>query len=201
MFFSERWAAAFINSLGNENDTIEDGIEALKALASWTKALNGELFGSAAAEKLEKLIRSGFEKTYGMAKNLPSPAPEAALKIIVLLVRKNYFRHIDSVIVEAQKLLGKKNGIVSATLEYALPPQAAEAALATSSAPALADEPRIIAAIKKRTGAARVELERRINSELIGGYRLQIGDEIIDASVRSQLRKLESRLASGFGGI
>jgi F-type H+-transporting ATPase subunit delta len=58
-------------------------------------------------------------------------------------------------------------------------------------------ELRITEAIKKRTGALRIKLETQVNPELIGGYRLRIGDEIIDASVRSQLRRLESCLAAG----
>lgn len=42
-----------------------------------------------------------------------------------------------------------------------------------------------------------MELTGQVKEELIGGYRLRIGDEIIDASIRSQLQKMEACLAGG----
>jgi F-type H+-transporting ATPase subunit delta len=104
------------------------------------------------------------------------------------MVRKNTIHHIDSVIEETTKLLNKKRGIVAASIEYALP---------------LGEETviRVKEAIKKRTRAARVDLSGQLRPELIGGYRLKIGDELIDASISSQLKKLENRLAAGVGGM
>jgi len=45
-----------------------------------------------------------------------------------------------------------------------------------------------------------VELTGQINTELIGGYRLKIEDERIDASVRRQLLEMEACLAAVDGG-
>ena len=190
MFAPGRWAAAFVNSLAAQGGE-EEGLNAFRELASWVKTLPsvlgpGAVSGSSAAEKLEKLIREGMAKTRDSAELMNSdPALEIALRFLILMVKKNMIRHIDSVIEETKKILDKKNGIVQVSLEYASPP---------------GDESRIKEAIKKRTGAVGVELEGRVNPELIGGYRLQIGDEIIDASVRSQLRKLETCLTAGIGG-
>jgi len=103
------------------------------------------------------------------------------------VVRKNIIRHIDPVIAEAKKILDRKNGIVQVSAEYAFPPGEDF-------------EFRIMERIKKQTGAVRVDITGQVNPRLIGGYRLRIGDEIIDASVRLQLRKLETCLASGDGG-
>ena len=175
MFVPGRWAAAFVDSQGGD---IEEGLNALVALTAWVKSLSGAIFGSSSAEKIEKLIREGI------AESGTPPATETALRLVVLMVRKNVFRHIDPVIDEIKKILDKRNGIVQGSLEYAFPPEED-------------DISRIKEAIKKRTGAARVNLTEQMNTELVGGFRLRIEDEIIDASIRSQLRKLETCLAEG----
>ena len=181
MFLSRHWAEAFIKStevLGGEAD---EGLEALKTLVPWAASLPGMISGSYAALKLEKLVREGIAAGGSSA----SPALEAAVRFLVLMVKKNALSRSDSVIDEVQKILDARNGIVRASLEYALAPDE--------------DESRITGAIRKRTGASVVRITRRLNPELIGGYRLIIGDEMIDASIRSQLEKLETCLAFGGG--
>ena len=191
MFVPGRWAAAFINSLATLGGEAEDGLKALRILASWVKPVPGAVFGSAAgssaAEKMETLVRRkmaasdaspGGDASGG---TLP-PALEAALRFFVLMIRKKAIRHIKSVIDETQKILDRKNGVIAVTLEHALPP---------------VDESRIKEEIRKQTGAVRVDITEQVNPELIGGYRLRIGDEIIDASVRSQLQKLLTALQNG----
>ena len=191
MFQSGHWAAALINSLEKEGGEIEDGIEFLKVLAGWVKNLPGEVSGSYAAEKMESLVREASAVAVAKATavaaakataNSGNGSPqETVIRFFVLLVKKNNTRHLDSVIAEAEKLLNKKRGIIEVSVEYA---SAADENM----------ESFIKEEIKKRTGAAGVNLTGRINAGLIGGYRLRMGDEIIDASVRCQLRKLETCL-------
>ncbi|MBW4699048.1 MAG: F0F1 ATP synthase subunit delta [Aphanocapsa lilacina HA4352-LM1] len=52
----------------------------------------------------------------------------------------------------------------------------------------------LIERIRRRTAAVRVELRRRVDPELLGGMIIKIGDEVIDASLRGQLRKLTLQL-------
>jgi F-type H+-transporting ATPase subunit delta len=182
MFHPGHWAAAFINSLDREGADSGEGVEVLGVLASWIRALPGEVFGSSPACKAERLIREGLAKS-----GTVSPAGEIAARFIALMIRKNAIRHIDPVIDEAKKLLNRKRGVVAVFAEYAFP--------------AGADvESRISEIIKRKTGAAGVELVGRVRPELIGGCRLRIGDEIIDASIRSQMRRLEAHLAVAYGG-
>ena len=189
MFQTGHWAAALINSLEREGEEIEDSIAFLKVLSGWVKTLPGEVAGSHAAEKVESLIREAMAKTTATAAALAdtkakSSSPnEIALRFFVLLVKKNNTHYLDLVIEEAKKILDKKRGIISVSVEYAF-------ASDENVESFLKEE------IKKRTGAAQVNLTGRVNAELIGGYRLRIGDEIIDASVRSQLRKLETSLSA-----
>ena len=197
MFSGRAWAEAFINTLEREgaktdNGVYADGIEALEVFAPRISSLRGIAFGSAAAEKLEALFREGMKQA-----GVSSPAYETALRFIILMVRKNVFRYIGRVLDEAKKLLDIKNRIVRVIIEYAAAP--GEDAASAKSAK-FADEGRIKELIKQQSGAAAVEVVTRNNQELVGGYRLRIGDEVIDASVRSQLKKLADSLAAGDGG-
>lgn len=45
------------------------------------------------------------------------------------------------------------------------------------------------------TGAREVELETRIDRDLIGGVIIQVGSQVIDASLRGQLRRISLRLS------
>ena len=197
MFSSRAWAEAFINTLEREGaktgDVIfDDGMEALGIFAAQVSSLRGTVFGRSAAEKLEALFREGITKA-----GVSSPSYETALRFVVLMVRKNVFRHFERVLEEAKKLLDIKNRIVRAIVEYAAAPGEDTA---SAKSVKFMDEGRIKELIRKRSGAARVEMVMRNNRELIGGYRLRIGDEVIDASVSSQLKMLAASLASGDGG-
>jgi len=188
MFSAISWAQAFINILEND-DSIDEGFETLKAFTPFVKSLPGPVSGKSASEKLEALIRKG------MAENTPPASAstfEAALRFIVLLVRKDRFRYIDLVIEKIKSLIDKRRSIIAASLECAFLPGVDK----PIEEPDI-EESRIIDVIKKRTGAAGVELTKRLNPQLIGGYRLRIGDEVIDASIRSQLRELLTVMQNG----
>jgi len=199
MFSAISWAQAFINTLDNSPDTtlansvekddsIDEGFETLKALASFVKSLPGPVSGKSASEKLEALIRRVMVGNTPLAS---APTFEVALRFIVLLVRKDRFRYIDLVIEKIKNLIDKRRGIIAASLECAFLPGVDK----PIEEPDI-EESRLIDVIKKRTGAAGVELTKRLNPQLIGGYRLRIGDEVIDASIRSQLRELLATLQS-----
>ena len=48
----------------------------------------------------------------------------------------------------------------------------------------------IVAQIKKTAGYENVELEESVNPDLIGGFVLQIGDKLVDASIAYDLRAI-----------
>lgn len=51
--------------------------------------------------------------------------------------------------------------------------------------------------VQAMTGATSVELESKLDSELIGGVIIKVGSQVIDASLRGQLRRLGIRLSAG----
>jgi F-type H+-transporting ATPase subunit delta len=128
---------------------------------------------------VETFIRQGIGKTV-----FSSAALEITLRFIVLMVRKKNIRHIKLVLDETKKILDKRRGVLAVQVEYVFP-------LGNDFEYSLKE------LIKKQSGATRVELRGRVNPGLIGGYRLRIGDKVIDASIRSQLYELETCLAAG----
>jgi F-type H+-transporting ATPase subunit delta len=171
-----RWALAFTNSLGRD---AEEGFEILKVLSVWIKRLPGSVSGSSAASRLEGLILEGAVKA-GLGKG---PAVEKVSRFTALLVKKDLIRMVDRILEEVEKILDKRRGTLRVFAESALP---LEGDL----------EKRICDDIRKK-GINEVRLEKKINPDLVGGYRLRIGDEIIDASVRFQLQKMAAELAVG----
>lgn len=51
--------------------------------------------------------------------------------------------------------------------------------------------------VKSMTNAQEVELDTKIERELIGGVIIKVGSQVIDASLRGQLRRLSLRLGTG----
>ena len=179
MFASKQWAAAFVNSFEREGGDIEGGINTIKALVDFAASLPGLVFGRAAASMLEPLVRDAMTKA--------KQDQETAVRFFLLMVKKNAIRHADLIIGEIRKTLDKRKGVIKVSAEYAFEPEKD-----------LLSE--INSTIKQLTGSATVELTGQINKELIGGYRLRVGDEIIDASVRRQLHEMETSLAARDGG-
>lgn len=51
--------------------------------------------------------------------------------------------------------------------------------------------------VKSMTNAQEVELNTKIEQDLIGGVIIKVGSQVIDASLRGQLRRLSLRLGTG----
>lgn len=69
-------------------------------------------------------------------------------------------------------------------------------ALATSAVPlGDQDRERLVADLSKRYGK-EVRLETRVDPSILGGLVLQIGDQVIDASVQTRLQQLRRQLAT-----
>jgi F0F1-type ATP synthase delta subunit len=185
MFLPERWAAAFVDTLGAdaggktggaENravENLEEGIEALKSMAPCIKKIRGFFGGTNSAGQIERMMR----KAAGSGFPLPDRNLEITIRFIALLVKRNLFHRIDAVILQLERILDEKKGILPVILESAFP---ADKDFQDS----------LVDLLLRKTGAARIRLETRQESGLLGGYRLIIHTSVIDASLRSQLRNM-----------
>jgi F-type H+-transporting ATPase subunit delta len=53
--------------------------------------------------------------------------------------------------------------------------------------------------VTEMTGANQVDLETRIDRDILGGVVIKVGSQVIDASLRGQLRRVGLRLTSASG--
>ena len=60
-----------------------------------------------------------------------------------------------------------------------------------------AQEDTICDRVKAMTKSKSVELAVTINPDLIGGVIIKVGSQVVDASIRGQLRRLKSSLTAG----
>ena len=106
------------------------------------------------------------------------------LNLAKLLIRKSRSDIVGQIAEEFESLLNLERGIALSRVTTAVP---------------LTDESRQIVreAIQKITGSSRVNLDERVDSELVGGIVVQIGDHIIDGSVRTRLSGLRRTVATG----
>ncbi len=62
-----------------------------------------------------------------------------------------------------------------------------------------AQQQTVIARVQQMSGAEQVELQRRIDPELIGGVLIKVGSQVLDASIRGQLRRITYSLMNSAG--
>ncbi|NJP08262.1 MAG: F0F1 ATP synthase subunit delta [Leptolyngbyaceae cyanobacterium RU_5_1] len=102
---------------------------------------------------------------------------------LLLLVDRRRIVLLAGIFKEFQALLRKLNQIVLAEVTSVR-------SLTDDQKAAIKDK------VKAMTGAHQVELETKLDPELIGGVIIKIGSQIIDASLRGQLRRISLRLSN-----
>jgi F-type H+-transporting ATPase subunit delta len=167
MFLAERWAEAFVNA---SETNAGEGLALLRAVFPLVRGIPGEVSGRAAAFRLEKMLRAA-------AGTGESPGMEAAIRLLVLLVKKGNLRFSEAVTGAIEKILDRQRGTLECVLEAAAPPEEDF-------------QEDLKKALIKKTGATEVRVLPRINPELLGGFRLRLGDEVLDASLRGQLEQM-----------
>ena len=179
MFAKERWAAAFINLAAGD---IDNGLGVLRIGLRAASRVRENLSGDADAGKLEKALRRSMESA-----GVSGPGPEYACRLLCLLVRKGRFspHSGEALLEEIERLKDRASGALTARLDSAFPLE--EEAIEQV-------KEWLRRRMGKTPGAKEIKLLTRVAPELLGGYRLQIGSESIDASLRFLLRDLASHL-------
>lgn len=181
---AQRWSSA--------SDLI-DGIEELAvraaAIAAPTSDIEGELFrfSRTIAENPELELALGRRLGDDAAKGtlvrslLQSRASEATTLIAASLVQEPRERRVRALLSNAMRIVADERGRTVATVVTAVPLNDAQLE-------------RLSAALSKKYGMA-VALNTVIDPTVVGGLRVQIADDVIDASVSSRLADLRQRLA------
>jgi F-type H+-transporting ATPase subunit delta len=170
MFQGDRWADAFMAVCG---DHAAEGVDTLKAFVSPLSRLPGQVSGNGYGARVEKMLRSAL--------GTPGPGAEYAIRFVVLLIRRGCFKHLNAALRAVEQRLDAKRGVLTVNTESVRP---------------LDDElqERIKAGLIKRYGAREVRLVSQIVPELLDGYRLCIGTEVIDSSLKGQIQKMAKEL-------
>lgn len=100
-----------------------------------------------------------------------------------LLVDRRRIRFLEGICQQFQALLRKLNQTVLAEVT---------SAVELNEGQQQAVREKVVA----MTGAHQVELDARVDPDLIGGVIIKVGSQLIDASLRGQLRRIGLRLTS-----
>lgn len=119
------------------------------------------------ADKKQKIVEAVAKSSIG----------EMTLGFIRLLIIKARESFLPEILNEFVVLYKKYNNINTVKLTTAVP---ISDAIKTG----------IIEQVKKAAGVENVELEETVNADIIGGFVLEMGDKMIDASIAYDLREV-----------
>ena len=106
---------------------------------------------------------------------------EPVRRLLDLLGRRGRLELVPGILESLRQLINQERGVDTARVTTAVPLDPAEREL-------------IAARLSERTGK-KIQIEASVDPSMIGGVVAQIGDEIIDGSVRGRLDRLRRALA------
>jgi F-type H+-transporting ATPase subunit delta len=100
---------------------------------------------------------------------------------VTYLAKKKMLGDADAIIAEYRKLYNHQHNIVEATVTLIerLPERT---------------RLELREALKKKYKAKEVHMLEKVDARLIGGMKVQVGDEVYDSSIKNTLRQLETQL-------
>ena len=124
---------------------------------------------------------SSADKREGLARAITGAEPEL-VNFLELLIEKHRMPEIFRIRRELDEMWKKENRRLDVTVVSAVELDPAVVA-------------RIGEEVERQTGEA-VELSSRVDDGIIGGIVLQVGNMVLDASIRSRLEKLRKTVAT-----
>lgn len=179
MYHADRWAAAFISALDNK---AEAGLVCLKNLADLLKPIRGVLFGRSIANSIDEMMSAEFikQKDNSLGGIIEHEYP---IRFVCLLIEKNLFRNIDSIIAKIDSMLDEKNNVLNVVVETA-----------SDENKGNAFENELTQMIKESMGSDHVKMSITVVPELLAGFRLRMNGHYIDASLKGQLEQMTADL-------
>jgi F-type H+-transporting ATPase subunit delta len=174
---SEPYAQA-IMTLAQSNNLVDKIGEDMASIATLLKE-SPELLNC-----VENPLVGGEAKKAILNQVLGSQVNPFTLKFLMVLVDRGRIAFLENICLQFRALLRQLQKTVLAEV---------------TSAVELSDEQResIRQRVLAMTSAAQVDFETRIDPDLIGGVIIKVGSQVIDASLRSQLRRITMRLGAG----
>jgi len=123
---------------------------------------------------------SSAEKAAGLKRAVSDANPEL-LNFLELLIEKQRMSEVFRIRRQLDELWKKENRRIEVTVTSAVELE-----------PAVVEK--VGEEIERQTGQ-KVELASRVDGEILGGIVLQVGNKVLDASIRSRLEKLRKSVA------
>jgi F-type H+-transporting ATPase subunit delta len=164
--------AAF--QLATRDDSIETWRRELEQAAAVT---DGQLMAVLANPALP------LDERLEAANRILADLSQSVRNVIFLLIRRHRIEQLPRVVAEFIRLDDRRQGIVHAT--------------ATSAAPLTDLEVRALTARLEQMTGGTIALETDVDTALLGGLIVRVGDRLIDGSVRGRLERLRQQLAAG----
>ena len=172
---ARRYAEAAFDLAGRD-DTHEQWDEDLRLAAS----LDGD-------ERIARVVDNPavpFGQRYELiGRLLEKRVSRPVLNLVRLLAQRGRIELLPAVSREFSRLFDELQGVVPATVTSASPLEREQ-------------EDAVRARIEELTGRT-VRLTSAVNPDLIGGVMVQVGDQLIDSSVRGRLERLRDQLVAG----
>jgi F-type H+-transporting ATPase subunit delta len=161
------------NQTGRFGDDLSMILDLLKSSPELEQFL-GNPFVTAEAKKgvLRRLMESQVDGTI--------------FKFLMLLVDRRRIIFLSGICQQYKALLRKLNNAVLAEVTSTVE-------LGESQRQAIMEK------VRSMTGASQVDLDTRIDPELIGGVIVKVGSQVLDSSIRGQLRRMSNALLSQAG--
>jgi F-type H+-transporting ATPase subunit delta len=173
---SQPYAQALLSIAQSQNLTEEVGGDA--------RTFIGLLTGS---QELTSFLSNPFvkpENKKNVLKQLLGEGVNLCLRnFLLLLVDRRRIAFLEPILQQYLVLLRQLNQTVLAEITSAVP-------LTQTQLQAITEK------VITLTKARQVELATKIDSDLIGGVIIKVGSQVIDASLRGQIRRLSLRLSS-----
>jgi len=173
---------------------VEPYAEALMSVAQSNKLTNQ--IGEDVSLLLNLLQTSSDLKDFLVNPLTPADAQKAVLRqliesrvqkqffnFLLLLIDRRRILFLEGICKHYQALLRKLNNIVLAEVTSTIN-------LTDGQRQAITEK------VKQMSSAAQVELETRIDPDLIGGVIIKIGSQVLDASIRGQLKRMNTSITS-----
>jgi F-type H+-transporting ATPase subunit delta len=174
---SRRYAQALVDIVSNDKDALEaaqrDLDRFLEAVESSFDLKNALLNPSFSAADREKVLRSVM-KSLALS--------DVMQRFLVLLVDAQRIRELSDIADAFRQMADERRGRMRAMVEAAAP-----LAPETSS--------RLKRVLEKATGRT-IELEVKVDPNLIGGIRARVGTLVFDGTIRAELDRLKARLVA-----
>jgi len=168
-----RYASALVEEAQDADvvATIDDDVDLLRT----TLAENDEL-----ARVFTSPVLSAEQKERVVSALLPDHVSDLMMRFVLLLIKKKRAALITNVLTAYRNLRDEQEGIV-------------EVDVRTSHELDDTEHNVLIDALESLTGASSIRLNTTLDTSLLGGLVIQVGDRVYDGSVHHKLEALRSR--------